>query len=94
MRDLSTVRQGWVEMEREEVRLACVMSPQESFHIWLRLQQAFESQLLDTATLFGPERQAALAGFQARLGRLATWQERHGGPGSVYPKSPAAPPGS
>ncbi len=94
MRDLNAVRQGWEEIERREVRLAGPITPQESFHIWVELQQTFESQLQETATLFGAERQSALAGLQARLRRLAEWLEQHGGSASIYPKSPAAPPGS
>ena len=94
MRDLSTVREGWDEIKRVEVRLLQEMTPQESFLQWLRLQRQFESQLRETAALFGPERQSALAQLQSRLRQLAEWQETHGQPGSIHSKSPAAPTGS
>lgn len=94
MRDLSAVRQEWEEVERAEARLFRAMTAQESFRQWLQLQQVFERQLQDTSALFGPERQSALAELQARLRRLAEWQERHGEPGSVHSEAPTAPAGS
>jgi len=94
VRDLSTVRQGWTQVKQAEARLRCSMTPQESFCRWLELQRIFRPQLRDTASLFGPERQSALAELQSRLRRLAEWQERHGKPNSVHPKAPAAPAGS
>jgi hypothetical protein len=70
MRDLSTVRQGWEQINQAEARLDTQMTAQQSFRQWLQLQAAFESQLLRTATIFGSERIAALAELQARLRRL------------------------
>ncbi len=94
MRDLSVVRQGWEEFERAEARLAYRGSVQHSFRQWLQMQQVFEPQLRATAALFGMERQSALAELQARLRRLAEWQEKHGEPGSVHSEAPTAPSGS
>ena len=88
MRDLSTVRQAWEEIENAEARLSSRMTAQESFRHWLKLQTTFESQLQETSALFGPQRAADLAELQARLRRLAQWQERHGNAGSVHPEPP------
>ena len=78
MRKLSALRGGWEVVEAEETRLLRRMTIQESVRDWLMLQRSFEAQLQKTATLFGPECRAALAQFQARLHRLAEWQEQHG----------------
>ena len=78
MRQLSALREGWEMVEAEETRLLRRMTIQESVRLWLMLQRSFEAQLQQTAALFGPERQAALAQFQARLLRLAEWREQHG----------------
>ena len=78
MRELSSLREGWDAFEEEETRLLRAMTVQESMRQWLMLQEAFEPQLQQTATLFAPERWAALAELQARLHRLAEWQEQHG----------------
>ena len=91
VRDLSSVRQGWERVEQAEARLRSTMTPQESFRRWLELQRIFGPQLRDTAALFGPERQSALAELQSRLRRLAACQERHGKPDTVDPHPPAAP---
>ncbi len=94
MRDLSTVRQGWDEVERAGARLTSRMTPQGSFRHWLQLQAAFESQLRETSALFGPQRASDLAKLQARLRRLAQWQERHGDPDPVHPEPPKTVAGS
>lgn len=94
MRDLNTVRQGWEEIEKAESRLTTRMTPQESFRLWLQMQATFESQLRKTSALFGPQRAFDLAEFQARLRRLAQWQETHGKPGSVHPEPPKTAAGS
>ena len=78
MRQLSALREGWEMAEAEETRLLRRMTIQESVRLWLMLQRSFEAQLQQTAALFGPERQAALAQFQARLLALAEWREQHG----------------
>ena len=84
MRDLSALREGWEAIEAEETRLLCALTVQESVRQWLSLQRTFEPQLQQTAALFEPERQAALAQFQARLRRLAEWQEQHGESTAVH----------
>ena len=94
MRDLSAAREGWEEVERAEARLSCHMTVQESFRQWLQVQRLFEPQLRETWARFGPERHPALADLQTRLRRLAEWQEKHGGPGSVRSEAPTAPAGS
>ena len=94
MRDLSTVRQGWEEVERAEAGLLHKMTAQESFRHWLRLQVLFEPQVRATSALFGPARRSALSELQSRLRHLAEWQEGHGQPGSVHSETPAAPAGS
>jgi len=94
MRDLSTVRQGWDEIEKAEARLTSRMTLQESFRYWLQLQATFESQLRETSALFGAQRGSDLADLQARLRRLAQWQERHGNPGPVHTGSPKPAPRS
>ncbi|HET7376568.1 MAG TPA: hypothetical protein VFK30_07660 [Anaerolineae bacterium] len=71
MHELIALRQRWDEIEAEETRLLRLMSIQDSVRQWLRLQQAFEDQLKQTAEMFGPDHWAALAELQARLQQLA-----------------------
>ncbi len=78
MRELSVLRESQAAFEADETRLLQSMTIQESIRQWLALQRAFEPQLQQTAALFAPERQAALAQLQLRLHRLAEWQERYG----------------
>ena len=78
MRELSALRAGQDAFEADEMRLLQSMTTQESVQHWLALQLAFEPQLQQTATLFAPERQAALAQLQRQLRRLAEWQRRYG----------------
>jgi len=83
MRELAALREGWDEVEKVETELLRAMSVQESLAHWLRLQQAFEYQLQQTAELFAPARREALAELQDRLYRLAEWQKEHGKPVSL-----------
>ncbi len=78
MRELSALRASQDAFEADETRLLQSMTVQESVRQWLALQRAFEPQLQQTAALFAPERQAALAQLQLRLHRLVEWQGRHG----------------
>jgi hypothetical protein len=78
MRELRALREGWNGSDAEEARLLRRMSPQESVRQWLMLQRTFEVQLQNTAALFAPERQAALAQLQSRLHDIAEWQARYG----------------
>jgi hypothetical protein len=78
MRDLSALREGWETIEAEETRLLRALTVQDSVRQWLMLQRTFEVQLQNTAALFAPERQAALAQFQSRLHQIAEWQAQHG----------------
>ena len=84
MRELRTLREGWETIEVDETRLLRSMTTQESIRQWLVLQRSFETQLQQTAAIFGPERQAALVQLQARLRRIAEWQEKHGKPAPVH----------
>jgi len=68
---LSVVRQGWEEIERAEARLPYRLTARESLRQWLQMQQVFEPQLRAMATLFGMERQSALAELKFRLRRRA-----------------------
>jgi hypothetical protein len=74
LQDLSTLREGWDSLQRDELRLLRALSTHESLRQWLELQRAFEWQLQQTVDLFGVERQTALIELQARLLRLAVWQ--------------------
>ena len=67
MRDLSALREGGDTVEAQETRLLRAMTVQESIRQW---QQR--------AAIFGPDRWAALAQLQARLRRIAEWQEEYG----------------
>jgi hypothetical protein len=78
MRELSSLRDGWVEIEQMETRLLRKMTIQENLADWLVLQRAFETQLQETSTLFAADRRAALAELQVRLQRLADWQAKRG----------------
>ncbi len=87
---LRRLRQDWADndtLEAEETRLLQAMTVQESLQQWLALQRAFEWQLQQTASIFAADRQEALAELQARLRRLADYQEQHGQP---LPLDPAA----
>ena len=70
MHNLKILREGWDSIYSEEIRLLRAMTVQEIMHHWLRLQQAFEWQLQQTAELFESERRAAMVELQARLRRL------------------------
>ena len=72
------MREGWDDLEEDEIHLLRQMTIHESVQQWLALQRAFEPQLQETEALFGPERRAALAQLQSRLRRLAEWQKEHG----------------
>jgi hypothetical protein len=78
MRELWTLREGWDTLEADETRLLRRLTVHESIRQWLILQQTFEPQLQETAALFGPERQAALAQLQVRLRCLAERQKEYG----------------
>jgi len=78
MRELRALREGWNSLEAEEARLLRRTSLQESVRQWLMLQRTFEIQLQNTAALFAPERQVALAQLQSRLQCIAEWQAQHG----------------
>ena len=66
MQELSALRENQDAFEADETRLLQSMTIQESVHQWMALQRAFEPQLQQTAVLFAPERQAALAQLQLR----------------------------
>ena len=91
MRGLSALREGWEIIEIDETRLLRRMTTQESFRHWLMMQRSFEAQLQQTAAIFGPERRAALAQLQARLRRLAEWQEQHGEFAPVHRRASGTP---
>lgn len=78
MRELSALRASPAAFEADETRLLQSMTIQESIQQWLALQLTFEPQLQQTAALFAPERQAALAQLQLRLRRLVEWQGEYG----------------
>ncbi|MBL7062687.1 MAG: hypothetical protein ISS49_00580 [Anaerolineae bacterium] len=79
--NLSRVRDGWDEVEAEEIRLLRQMTVQESLRHYLVLQQAFEPQLQQTEPLFRAERLAYLEELQRRLAALDEWtEERRGKP--------------
>jgi|YNPNPStandDraft_1061719.scaffolds.fasta_scaffold106174_1 hypothetical protein len=90
MRHLKTLREGWEGVEQEAIRLLRRMTIQESLRQWAMLQDAFEPQLQATQALFAEERRQALAELQARLRRLAEWQECHGDALSIDPDPAAA----
>ena len=79
--NLSRVREGWDEVEAEEIRLLRQMTVQESLRHYLALQQAFEPQLQQTEELFRAERWAYLEELQRRLAALdGRTEERRGKP--------------
>jgi hypothetical protein len=90
MRELGTLRKGWDTLEADETRLLRHLTVHESIRQWLILQRTFEPQLQETVTLFGSERQAALAQLQARLRRLAEWQKEHGESAATHSDASAA----
>jgi hypothetical protein len=89
MRDSSALREDWATITVEETRLLRALTVQESVRQWLSLQRSFEAQLQQTAALFGPERQAALAQLQDQLHRLADWQEQHGESAAIHRRTSA-----
>jgi len=78
MRELRTLREGWDALEADETHLLRSLTVHESIRQWLILQRTFEPQLQETAKIFGPERQTALAQLQTRLHRLVEWRQKHG----------------
>lgn len=80
MRPLSSLREGWEEIEAEETRLLRQMTIQESVARYLALQREFEPQLQATEEFFREERLQHLAELQRRLRRLEEWKQR-GAPG-------------
>jgi hypothetical protein len=77
MRTVRAVREEWDAFEADETRLLRAMSIQESIRQLLMLQEAYEPQFQQTASLFASDRRAALAELQSRLRRLAEWQIQH-----------------
>lgn len=89
---LRRLRQVWEvdnDLETEETRRLRALTVQEGLQQWLALQRAFEWQLQQTAFIFAADRQEALAELQARLQRLADYQEQHGHPLSLDAASAA-----
>ena len=84
MRELRTLREGWDTLEADETCLLRHLTVHESIRQWLILQRTFEPQLQETATLFGSERQTALAQLQVRLRRLAEWEKKHGESAAIH----------
>ncbi len=85
MRDLSTMRLGWEEVEAEKTRLLRQMTIQEGISQLLALQRIFEPQFRQTEALFRPEREAYLVELQRRLRKLAEWtrKQRNGEPSTI-----------
>ena len=79
MSELSRAREGWNEIEAEEIRLLHQMTVQESARHYLALQRAFEPQLQQTESLFRAERIAYLEELQRRLSKLDWWVEKQRG---------------
>ena len=77
--NLSRIRDGWDEVEAEETRLLRRMTFKESFGHFLSLQNAFESQLQRTESLFRAERIDYLQDLQEKLSRLANWMKNRRG---------------
>ena len=77
--NLSRIRDGWDEVEAEETRLLRRMTVKESLGHLLSLQNAFESQLQRTESLFRAERIAYLQDLQEKLSRLANWMKNRRG---------------
>lgn len=74
MRDLSTVQDGWEEIEAEETRLLRQLTLQESIRQLVALHEEFEPLLQETEELFRADRTAYLAELQERLQRLERWR--------------------
>jgi hypothetical protein len=71
MVDLGELRKYWDEADELEQRLLREMTIQESLQALYELQVAFEWQLQQTESLFGPQRREYLAELQRRLLKLA-----------------------
>ncbi len=78
MRDLSTLRDGWEEVEAFETQLLREMTLEQSLAAQVALQIEFEPQLQETDALFRPDREAALIELQKRLFRFADWYRQNG----------------
>lgn len=77
--NLSRARDGWDEIDVEEIRLLRAMTVEESLGHYLGLQRAFETQLQLTESLFRAQRQGYLQDLQNRLRRLAVWMKKQRG---------------
>ncbi|HEU4390960.1 MAG TPA: hypothetical protein VFV34_24355 [Blastocatellia bacterium] len=79
MRELKTLREGWDEIEREELRLAGELTIEESVRIFVSLCEALEPQMRETEELFRRDREAYLTELQARLRRFEEWRKQQDG---------------
>ena len=70
--DLRTLRTNFEGFNEEEFHSLSEMSMQESLEIWIELQNTYESQLRETASLFENDRRRYLLELQARLAKLST----------------------
>ncbi len=70
MRDLSSLRENWDEVERWETRLLREMTVFESTAELEALYCEFREELDKTETLYRQERLQHLMDLQARLGKL------------------------
>ena len=79
MRDLSTLRNGWDEIEVEETLQLREMTIAESLHIFSVLYESFKARFLAEESTYLIEREADLIEQHRRLVRLAEWLTEHPG---------------
>jgi hypothetical protein len=79
MRDLKTLREGWNEIEREELRIAEDLTIEQGLRIFVSLCEALAPQMRETEELFRADREAYLTELQARLRRLEEWRQQQDG---------------
>jgi hypothetical protein len=78
MRDLRTLREGWDEVEKEERRLAELLTIEQSVKIFIMLCDSLTPLMDETEELFRGDREAYLTALQARLRRFDEWQRQDG----------------
>jgi len=74
MRDLKTLREGWIEIERLERSIEPDLTIEQGVSIFRSLYRTASPFLAETEELFRDWREAELIEFQARLRKLDEWK--------------------
>ena len=79
MRDLKTLREGWDEVSRAELRSARQLTAEQGVRILLSLYESMAPQMEETETTYRREREVHLIELQTRLLRLDAFRRQEDG---------------